>query len=485
MMPVWLGIDIGTGGVRGALVDDEGTLLASAESPLRSMHPRPGWHEQDPESWKTAVASVCRATLSQVEGRPIAGLALCGTSGTMLIGDRHGRPRTPAVMYDDSRAANNLPALAEIWARVAERNAYRIQPTWGLPRLAWLLEQFDDQRDARLYHCPDYLTTWLVGEPTATDTSHALKTGYDLVANRWPEAAFEAAGISDFVLPPAVRPGALLGHICADGAEATGLSIGTAVVAGMTDGCASQIASGTLRAGRWNCALGTTLVLKGVSKHLLRDPAGAVYSHANPDGGWLPGGASNCGAGVLRSQFPSADLHVMDRAAAARGPTPAVRYPLAASGERFPFVRPDAEPFQLGEPRDEAEAFTALLQGVAFVERLSLTYMTALGAETGGELAFTGGATRSDVWNQMRADVLGRAVGLPRHPESAVGVAILAAAGCGSVADAADRMVRIDRVVEPRPECTERYLPIYWRMVDELERREYIGHNLAALARTA
>jgi D-ribulokinase len=485
MTSVWLGIDIGTGGVRSAALDDEGYLLAQSESRLHSQRPCPGWHEQDPESWKTAVGAVCRATLSQVAGRPVAGLALCGTSGTLLLGDQHGRALTAAVMYDDSRASAKLAALQSIWTSVAERNAYRLQPTWGLPRLAWLIENLHDGQDVRLYHCPDFVATWLVGEPTATDWSHALKTGYDLVADRWPEAELEAAGIAAKILPRVVRPGTLLGHVCAAAAEATGLRRGTPVIAGMTDGCASQIASGTLRPGHWNHALGTTFVLKGASKELLCDPAGAVYSHANPDGGWLPGGASNSGAGVLPMQFPEADLAAMDRAAAKRGPTGVVRYPLATRGERFPFVRPDAEPFQIGEPRDDVEAFRGLLQGVAFVERLSLTCMQALGAEVNGALAFTGGTTRSGFWTQLRADVLGRVVKLPIHPESAVGMAILAAAGTGSLADAADHMVRIDRIVEPRRECTERYLPIYRRMIDELERRESISAELAALARAA
>ena len=102
-----------------------------------------------------------------------------------------------------------------------------------------------------------------------------------------------------------------------------------------------------------------------------------------------------------------------------------------------------------------------------------------------GTLAFTGGATRSAFWSQLRADVLGRPVHIPRHADSAVGMAILAASGSASVAQTADRMVTIDRVVEPRPGCTERYLPIFRRMVDELERRAYIDANLAAAARLA
>lgn len=483
--PVWLGIDLGTQGCRVAAIDDVGRLLAAAESPLRSERPLPGRHEQRPECWKSAVALACRRTLAHLGGGPIAGLAVCGTSGTFLVADRAGRPITPALMYDDARATAELAAVARAWAACADRNGYVVQPTWALPKLAWVLGHVEGAAEGRLYHSADFIGSWLAGEPVAADRSHALKTGYDLVRGRWPKEACDAAGIPTSVLPPVVRPGTLLGTVSPAAAGETGLPVGTPVLAGLTDGCAAQVASGSLRPGQWNSALGTTFVLKGVTSELLRDPGGAIYSHAHPDAGWLPGGASSSGAGALASAFPGADLAAMDRAAAAYAPTSAVRYPLSAPGERFPFVRPDAEPFTLGTPRDEAEAFAALLQGVAFVERLSLAYLEALGAEVIGPVAFTGGAARSRLWTQMRADVLGRAARLPAHPDSAVGAAIVAAAGSGSVTEAADRMVRTSDVVEPRPERTARYLAVYAAMVDELERRGYIDAPFAARARAA
>lgn len=485
MKSVWLGIDMGTQGCRAAAVDETGVLLASAHSPLSSMRSAPGLHEQDPDSWKAAVGSASRGVMTHLGDREIAGVALCGTSGTLILGDRQGRPLTPALMYDDARAVAELPPVLDAWSQCAERNGYRIQPTWALPKLAWLIHNLPGAAAARLHLGADFVGSWLVGEPVATDTSHALKAGYDLVSDRWPEEAFDAVGIPTSLLPRVVRPGTVLGGVSAVGAEATGLAKGTPVLAGMTDGCAAQIASGTVRPGQWNCALGTTFVLKGVSKDLLHDPAGAVYCHRHPDGGWLPGGASSAGAGVLTTRFGDADLVQMDRAALDAVPTPIIRYPLSVPGERFPFVRADALPFKIGTASDAVEEFAALLQGVAFVERLSLAYVEALGATVQDAVAFTGGATRSAFWTQLRADVLGRTVRLPSHPDSAVGMAIVAAAGPGSVTEAADRMVRIRGQVEPRPECTERYLPVYRAFVDELERREYISAEFASRARAA
>lgn len=488
--PVWLGVDIGTQACRAAAVDAQGILLAAAERPLHSHRPGDGRHEQDPAQWIEAVTGACRAVVDRLVGRPVQGLSICSTSGTFVIVDHQEHPITPALMYNDTRGRDELPGVVEAWAECAGRNAYRIQPTWALPRLVWAVRHVTGSAAGRLRHCADYVGGHLAGHPVAADASHALKTGYDLVGREWPENCFEAVGVPVTMLPSVVAPGTVVGSVCRAAAARTGLKEGTPIVAGMTDGCASQIASGAVGYGEWNSALGTTLVLKGSSKNLIRDPAGAVYSHVNPDGGWLPGGASNCGAGTLAAAFPGADPGEMDRAAEGLVPTDVLRYPLPTPGERFPFVRPDAQPFQVGAARSDAEVFASLLQGVAFVERLSLEHMESLGARVVGPIAVTGGATRSGVWNQLRADVLGRPLRLPRYPDASVGMAVLAAAGVtddggpagddGPLARAAKAMVTTDRLVEPRPDFTSRYLPIYGRFQDELSERGYVEPALAS-----
>lgn len=148
----------------------------------------------------------------------------------------------------------------------------------------------------------------------------------------------------------------------------------------MTDGCAAQIASAALRPGSWNSVLGTTLVLKGASPTLVRDPTGVVYNHRAPDGSWLPGGASSVGAGVLTAAFSGADPAAMDALAASYEPSGAITYPLVSPGERFPFLAPKAVALVLGEPESDADLWAALLEGVAFTERLCLDYLHHLGA---------------------------------------------------------------------------------------------------------
>ncbi|MYS92492.1 MULTISPECIES: FGGY-family carbohydrate kinase [Streptomyces] len=472
----WLGVDLGTQSVRVLLVTADGRVLGSGSAPLSGR--RDGVrHEQDPERWWSALCTASRAALGSAPGVPVGGLAVCGTSGTVLLTDGSGRPGSPALMYDDGRAA------AE--AARAREAGLAVQDTWALPKALWLLGEYGP--GLRLAHQPDLVVTRLTGEPPPADSSHALKTGYDLHGEAWPEAALARLGVPPGLLPDVVRPGTHLGEVSPTAADATGIPAGTKVLAGMTDGCAAQIASGALRPGSWNSVLGTTLVLKGATCDPVRDPTGVVYNHRAPDGTWLPGGASSVGAGALTAHFPDADPAAMDERAAAFEPSRAVAYPLVSPGERFPFRAPDATPLVLGEPEGDAGLWAALLQGVGFAERLCLDYLHHLGAPLDGPLTFTGGGARSRYWNQLRADILGRPARIPEQTEPALGMAALAAygaSGAGALADVTERMVRVRTVLEPRPDRTAAFAEPYARLVEALRERGWLPAPVAEHALT-
>lgn len=483
---IWLGLDLGTQSARCVAVDGTGRTLAAASRPLTS-HRDGVRHEQDPEQWWTALSAACREALDGLDVRRIRGLAIDGTSGTILLADGAGRPLTPGLMYDDGRAADQAATVngagAEVWRELGYRS---MQPSWALPKLRWLLDHHPAAAGAgvRLLHQVDLITWRLAGHQAAADASHALKTGYHLVEERWPDKVMAELGVPEGMLPDVVRPGSVLGTVCAAAAEATGIPEGTTLVAGMTDGCAAQIGAGALEPGAWNSVLGTTLVLKGVSTHLVRDPAGVVYCHRGPGESWLPGGASSSGAGVIARRFQDDDLDALTERAAALDPD-AVAYPLVSTGgERFPFRAPEAEPFVLGHVPDRAAEFHAHLLGVACLERLCLDYLDHLGAPVDGPLTLTGGGARNRYWCRLRAEVLGRPVRLPEQAEGAIGMAVLAATSSGaSLQEAAAAMVRIGEEIHPSPSRTARYLPVYLRFIDELTRRGWLDQTVADHAR--
>jgi sugar (pentulose or hexulose) kinase len=476
---IWLGIDLGTQSVRVMAIDESGKIVGMGSHKLTSRRDGPR-HEQEPEDWWNAVAVAAKTALKDLPREAIRGLAVDGTSGTVLLVDGSGRGVTPALMYDDGRATEETKRVNEVGASLWASLGYnRMQAAWGLPKLLWLLREYGGRSaDVHLAHQTDFINRRLVGRAVATDTSNALKTGVDLIRQDWPREIFERLGVSGSILPEVVRPGVSLGIVCAKAAQETGIPEGTPVIAGMTDGCAAQIGAGALRPGSWNSVLGTTLVLKGVSSELIRDPLGVVYSHRSPDGNWLPGGASSVGAGILGKHFPGRDLESLNEKACDHE-SPAVVYPLLARGERFPFHAPDAEGFMLGTPTDETGLYVALLQGVGFVERLCFDYLDLLGAPIGGDLLLTGGGAKSRSWCQLRADILGRTVSVPENAESVLGMAILAAAKDRSLSETADRMIRLREKIDPRSERTGRLADSYLKLVDELLRRGWIPTALA------
>ncbi|AEF41332.1 FGGY-family carbohydrate kinase [Hoyosella subflava] len=477
---VWLGIDVGTQSVRCVAVTADGRVAGSGAHPLTSY--RSGdRHEQKPESWWEALATASRAALAQADVT-VRGVALDATSGTIVLTDRAGRPVTPGLMYDDARAAGEAVTVQEAGEDLWRSLGYRPQASWALPKLLWLYRHADLPEHAVLQHQADYLTSLLTGHPTAADSSHALKTGYDLENEKWPVDVFDAIGVPASMLPDVVRPGTELGVVGAAAADATGIPAGTPVKAGMTDGCAALLGSGALGVGSWNAVLGTTLVLKGVTDTRLRDPLGVVYSHRAPDGNWLPGGASSAGAGVLSAEFPGANLDAMNSKAAERGGT-AITYPIVSQGERFPFVAPELRRFTIGEVADDIDYYASLLRGVAYVERLCFDYLDLLGAPTHGTLSVTGGGARSSYWNQLRADVLQRSIVVPEHADAAMGMAILARAGTGPLADGAHGFSRRATKFEPRSDQTTMHDDSYLTLIDELHKRGWLPDSVARHAR--
>ncbi|MBP0458758.1 FGGY-family carbohydrate kinase [Streptomyces montanisoli] len=488
---VWLGIDLGTQSVRALAVASGGRVRGQGSAPLTGT--RDGKrHEQLPADWWSATVDAVRQAVRGLAA-PVDALAVCGTSGTVLLTDAKGEPVSPALMYDDGRAVQESRRAQEAGEELWRELGQRIQPSWALAKLVWLTEDGDSgsgsgpqtgaQAGARVCHQADFVTSRLVGRPVATDSSHALKSGYDTRRRAWPVDVLDALGLGGLTFPDVVLPGNVLGTVGAAAAKETGLSPSTRVIAGMTDGCAAQLGSGAWEVGRWNSVLGTTLVIKGVTAEPLHDPAGVLYNHLSPDSTWLPGGASSAGAGVLTTAFPGADLPALDRAAAAREPAGAITYPLVSRGERFPFLAPDAELFTLGTPADDADRYASLLQGVALVERLCLAYVRQLGARVEGPVAFTGGATRSAYWNQLRADVLGRPATVPEGAGSALGMAVLAARGAGVPRDTLRSMVRVAEEVAPRDAVKERFDGVFVALVDELARRGWLPEETARYAR--
>jgi len=480
MTSAWIGIDLGTQSVRAVALDEHGHVT-SAACPLAST--RSGdRHEQDPTSWRAAAADALRRVTGSLSAHvQVQAVAVSGTSGTIVPVDRNGVPQGPAVMYDDARGRPFLERVEEEGATVWRRLGYRMQPSWGLPKMLTMRDESALPSGSVFAHQPDVVTSWLAGRLLPSDLSSALKSGADLDTVQWPEAVFDALNLPASQINSLARSGEQIGSVGAAAAQVTGLPAGCAIVSGMTDGCAAQIASGALGAGEWNSVLGTTLVLKGAAPVRRPDSDGAVYAHRAPfGGGWYPGGASSTGARAVTELLPGADLADITRQAAAEPGIP-VAYPLVGLGERFPFVAPDARGF--GPARTpisalpEGRRFAAIAYGVAFIERLAFEHVASIGYDITGRTLVTGGGSRNHWWNQLRANVLNRPLHRPAHSEGALGMALLASAAVDSTGStdplrtAATRLLapptQLDPVGSARGEIEDAYLDFTHQLEQE------------------
>jgi xylulokinase len=472
-MPLYLGLDVGTQGARALVCDESGRVVSQASEPFQSpgIPDLPaGWFEQDPQDWwKAAVTCLKKVAAGLSEG--ISALSVDSTSGTILPVDENGNPLTNALMYNDGRAVDEAKICNEAGIDLTEKLGYKFGASFALPKILWIKNHQPDvyQRTWKFIHAADFIIGRLIDDFGISDYSNALKTGYDLVDLKWPDFIEYKLDIPLSKLPVVVTPGEIIGSINPSAGDETELKTGTPVAAGVSDGTAGFIASGASGIGDWNSTIGTTLVLRGVSKNLVKDPQGRIYCHRHPDGWWLPGGASNVGGECLAKFFPNDDYAELDRQASQYLPTDVIVYPLARQGERLPFINNNAQGFVSGEPRNRAELYAAYLQGVAFVERWSLELMEELGADVSGTVYATGGGAKSLQWMQIRADVLGRKIVRPAITESAMGSAIVAASrtGFNCLSDASSAMVSIDAEVRPDSQKAQAYNERYKRFREE------------------
>jgi sugar (pentulose or hexulose) kinase len=471
-----VGVDIATANVRVQVHDAAGTRVAADSRPLPEPTRSAGRSEQDAHAWWPTVRECLRNCTAIMGSRSadIVSLAISATSGTVVLADRNGEPVTPALMYDDRRARHQAETAARVGANRWRSTGITPSAASGLARIAWLAAEGSDAA-AFACHTPDLVAWRLVGHPVPTDSSHALKSGYDVVRDEWAWEVFDALDVPIRLLPDVVRPTALLGTVDEQAARATGLPVGCEVRAGMTDGCAGQLACGAVSVGQFVTVLGTTLVVKGVSEELVRDLAGVVYSHRHPEGVWLPGGAANIGGSVL-SDVDSSCLRALDAEASRRGPSSVVHYPLQGAGERFPFLADRATSFVLGTPEDRVDEYRSRLEGVAFCERLALEHLAALGAPADGPVRTAGGGARSEEWCRIRASVLNRPILRIRDAGTALGAALLAAVGSvhADLRAAASAMVPEGALVEPVASEIEPLDDSYRRFLAELRVRGWV-----------
>ncbi len=414
-----LGLDVGTSGVRGIVVDAAATVVGEAAAPLPEPERQAGGGAiQDPRVWVEAMQRVVAALPRR---REVRALAIDGTSGTLLVTDADGRPLAPARLYNDASAADRAAAIKDV--APPESGAHG-----ATSPLARLLDMQAERPDAvYALHQADWLAGRLTGRFGLSDDNNALKLGWDPVRRCWPDW-METLGVRRNLLPEVIAPGDPLGRIDPRQAAELDLDPETLVIAGTTDGCASFLATGATAFGEGVTALGSTLTIKLLSDHPIFAPQFGVYSHRlGPR--WLVGGASNSGGGALLRFFTPETMAELEPRLDPDHPTGRHWHPLPGTGERFPIADPALVFEPEDRPADDAVFFQALLEGIADVEASAYAKLAELGASRLRSVRTVGGGAANRAWSRIRGKRLGVPMESALNTEAAYGTARLALEG--------------------------------------------------------
>jgi sugar (pentulose or hexulose) kinase len=475
----FIGIDIGTQGARVVLLDHKGKQLAAREDVFAMTT----WqHEtQSPQQWwrscYSLLQSVCVALVTEIDLSRVKAITVTSTSGTIIPLNKNNEPLHEAIMYSDTRSAEQAIRCREAALASGYKGYTGFNSSAGLPKMLWFMENHPEKMAnlGRFIHAADFITGKLSGNFSVTDHTDALKSGFDARTLEWPAYLFNALPLQRQWLQDAVPSGKPVGIIEKELAKELNLSPQVIVTAGLTDGCASQVASGAVNAGDWNTTIGTTLVIKGVTKKEIIDPSGALYCHRHPEGYWMPGGASNTGADWVNRLFDPARTDELNAAAPQLIPTGKPAWPLMQDGERFPFVAPQARGFAPAEIK-ETELFAAYLEGVAYIERYAYEKIMELSGEKVEQVFAAGGGSHSDTWLLIRSSVLGLPIRKMKNVSGAAGAAIVAASQTHyhSLTAAAQAMTEPEKSIQPQIRLVDAYEKHYHRFINTLKEKGYI-----------
>ncbi|NLJ49999.1 MAG: FGGY-family carbohydrate kinase [Candidatus Atribacteria bacterium] len=477
-----MGIDCGTQGIRCLISDLEGNIIADGQEKILSSNKIGDWFEQDPNEWWTKTQICIQKTLSDLEKSgyspsTIHCLSLDSTSGTIIPIGENNQPLCPAIMYNDSRAKEESLYINHIAPDFTQKIGYQFDPSFALCKVLWLKNHLPEiyNKTKVFLHACDFLQMKLTGL-IQSDISNSLKMGFDLLEMTWPSFIQDRLGIDIQKLPLVIKTGEESGVITKSIVKKFHFSPSLKVLAGATDGTASFFASGARLPGDISSTIGTTLVIRGISKNLIKDTKGRIYCHLHPAGYWLPGGASNTGGECLQKFFPNENLKDWDSQVLKMSlPTSLILYPLTRKGERLPFASPEAEFFQNRKESNRLEFYAACLEGVGYVEKLSYHILEILGSSPIQRVFSSGSGANSPIWCQIRSNILSKPVYLPKTTESAMGACIIAASHLfGNLSLACEKMVKINEIYEPQKPISAQYQEKYHQFLDECQKRGYI-----------
>ena len=445
---LYIGVDLGTSAVKLLLMDEKGGIvnIVSREYPL--YFPNPGWSEQNPQDWYEQTMEGVKELTASCDKTQVAGISFGGQMHGLVILDKEDRVIRPAILWNDGRTAEETDYLNQVIGKekLSEYTANIAFAGFTAPKILWVKKHEPEnfEKIAKIMLPKDYLAYRLSG-CFCTDVSDASgMLLFDVKNKCWSESMMEIC------------------HVRRDQLASIYESY---EAAGAGDNAAAAVGTGTVGDGTCNISLGTSGTIFIASKKFGVDSNNALHSFAHADGYYHLMGcmlsAASCNKWWMEDILKTEDFAGEQAGIKKQGKNNVYFLPYLM-GERSPHNDPSARGTFIGLTMDTTreDMTQAVLEGVTFGLRDSFEVAKSLGIQI-ERTKICGGGAKSPLWRQMVADIFNLKVDIIESEEGpGYGAAILAAVGCGeyaSVQEAADKLVKVVKTIEPDPETAALY----------------------------
>ena len=439
---MYIGLDLGTSGLKGILISEEQAVVAEATAPLTVQRPYPGWSEQLPADWIAAAETVLDALAAAHDLSGVRGIGLSGHMHGATLLDSGDQVLRPCILWNDTRSAVEAAELDDdpMFRRISGNIVF---PGFTAPKLMWVRNHEPALWDkvAKVLLPKDYLRLWLTGEYAAEMSDAAGTSWLDTGARDWSDDLLAATGLARSHMPRLVEGSDVSGLMRAALAGRWGFGAGVVVAGGGGDNAASGVGVGVVRAGEAFVSLGTSGVLFAANDGYQPDPATAVHTfcHALP-GTWHQ-------MGVILAATDALNWYaglVGQTAGALTGDLGALQSP--GKGVFLPYLGGERTPLNdahirgaflgLEHATDRAAGTRAVLEGVTFAIRDCRDALAATGTSL-KRLIAVGGGSKSDYWLAAIATALNIPVSVPVAGDfggafGAARLGMMAATGAGA-----------------------------------------------------
>ena len=472
---LFIGVDLGTSATKLLLVDEKGEILNTITKEYPLSFPQPGWSEQEPAGWWNACLEGIPELLKGFAAKDVAALSVAGQMHGLVVLDENDEVIRPAILWNDGRTFKEVDYLNETIGKdkLSKWTGNIAFAGFTAPKILWMRNN-EPEKFARIQKImlpKDYVAYCLTGVHSCDYSDASGMLLLDVEHKKWSPEMLELCGITEKQMPALFESYEVIGTIKPDVTAKLGLPEGVKVTAGAGDNAAAAVGTGTVGNGACNISLGTSGTIFISSDTFGVDSGNSLHAFAHSDGKFHLMGcmlsAASCNKwfceDILKTDDYAGEQSQIDPEHYGRNHVFFLPYLM---GERSPINDTNASGTFIGLRMDttRADMVLAVLEGVCFAIRDSFEVAKGLGIDISRSM-ICGGGSKSPLWRQMMANVLGIPLDIPQTEQGpGYGAAILAMVGAGLYPDvrtACSELVHVAETVEPQPEMKTLYQERY------------------------